>query len=82
MSAFDARGPSVEAIVDWTHATVFCKPAHHIFLVKMQQPFNETSTDRTQYSGVSQLELQVRYTTTLWGWAHDMGWELPLQRMV
>lgn len=34
-------------------------------------------TDRTQRSAVSKLELQVRYTTALWGWMHDMKYELP-----
>ncbi|KAF9646402.1 hypothetical protein BDM02DRAFT_3156563 [Thelephora ganbajun] len=27
---------------------------------------------QTQHSAVSKLELQVRYTATLWGWMHDM----------
>ena len=47
--------------------------------VRIQSP-NRTSTDRTQHSAVSKLELQVRYTTTLWGWMHDMRYELPPQR--
>lgn len=46
----------------------------------VQQRPNGTSTDRTQHSAVSKLELQVRYTTTLWGWMHDMKYELPAQR--
>ena len=49
-------------------------------LAKMQQPRNKTSIDRTQHSGVSKLELQVRYTTTLWGWMHDMRYDLPPQK--
>jgi len=35
---------------------------------------------RTQHSAVSKLELQVRYTTALWGWMHDMKYELPPQK--
>jgi len=35
---------------------------------------------QTQRSAVSKLELQVRYTTTLWGWMHDMKHELPPQK--
>jgi len=54
--------------------------SHRHYLVKVRQPSNRISTDRTQHSGVSKLELQVRYTTTLWGWMHDMRYELPPQR--
>ena len=46
----------------------------------VRQRSNGTSTDRTQHSAVSKLELQVRYTTTLWGWMHDMRYELPTQK--
>jgi len=66
-----------EAVADQINAAVLCKS---LPLAKMQQPSDRTLIDRTQHSGVSKLELQVRYTTTLWGWMHDMRCDLPPQR--
>jgi len=47
---------------------------------KRSSSLTEPSIDRTQRSAVSKLELQVRYTTTLWGWMHDVKYELPPQK--
>ena len=66
-----------EAVADQINAAVLCKPL--FLLMNTQQPSNRSSIDRTQHSGVSKLELQVRYTSALWGWMHDMRHELPPQ---
>ena len=62
-----------------TKLTLLSFVSHSLGLVNAQQPSDRALTDRTQHSGVSKLELQVRYTTTLWGWMHDMRYELPPQ---
>ena len=54
--------------------------SHRLCSMTAQQCLNGTSADRTQHSAVSKLELQVRYTTTLWGWMHDTKCELPPQK--
>lgn len=46
----------------------------------VQQLPNKIPTDRTQQNAVSKLEVQVRCVTTLWGWMHDMRFELPPQK--
>lgn len=64
-----------EAVADQINSAVLCRLFKVVFL-----PLFIGCTDRTGLPAISKLELNTRYTTTLWGWMHDMKYELPPRR--